>query len=168
MLILHRLFCLLLKEICKSQTQRPVTKRDQACSVSRRNRSLEAVTTVTTTVQGSRARTEIRNGMDGQVEKLSHGINMLDVALVWYVHKPSSQVKPIHYQTYIHTLYTLPVSVSIPLLKGDLKTSMRSNSSEGSSLTRLSSNSCYFPLMVSWIGKPKKFLTLFFSNWDDF
>lgn len=55
--------------------------------------------------------------MDGKVRKLSHRINMLDVALVWCVHKPSGQVKPIYYQTYIHTLYTLPVSVSIPLLK---------------------------------------------------
>ena len=50
---------------------------------------------------------------------------MLDVALVWCVHKPSSQAEPIHYQTYIHTLYTLSVSVLIPLLKGDQKTSIR-------------------------------------------
>lgn len=46
--ILLRLFCVLLKERCKSQTQRSVTMRDEACSVSRTSRSLEAVTTVTT------------------------------------------------------------------------------------------------------------------------
>ena len=50
---------------------------------------------------------------------------MLDVALVWCVHKSSVQGEPIHYQTCIHTLYTLSVSVLIPVLKGDLKTSIR-------------------------------------------
>lgn len=103
-------FCVLLKERCKNQTQRPVT---MTCSVSRRNGSLGAVTTVITVVKRSGTRIEIGNGMDGQIRKPRHGINMSDAALVWCLRKASGQAEPIPHQTYIRPVHTLSLFLSL-------------------------------------------------------
>lgn len=75
---------------------------------------------------------------------------------------------------FIHTkcisfLFSPFLSLFLSFLKEDVKTYFhwRSNSSQGYSCfpdKTPSQNSCYFLLMLNWVGQPKRLLNLFFST----